>query len=90
MGVMVVLGAIFFLPPMRGHLEKGPRPAHPVGVWELLSRKDVQLSYLMSALVMMSGFILIPNIPAYVRAQPGLPARAAVEPVPRWVAWSAS
>jgi predicted MFS family arabinose efflux permease len=66
MGVLVVLGAIFFLPPVRGHLEKGPRPAHPVGVMELLGRKDVQLSYLMSSLVMMSGFILIPNIPAYV------------------------
>jgi predicted MFS family arabinose efflux permease len=66
MGMLVVLGAVFFLPPVRGHLDKGPRQAHPVSVWELLSRKDVQLSYLMSALVMMSGFILIPNIPSYV------------------------
>jgi predicted MFS family arabinose efflux permease len=65
MGLLVVLGAVFFLPPVRGHLE-GPRPAHPVGTFELLGRKDVQLSYLMSALVMMSGFILIPNIPTYV------------------------
>lgn len=66
MGMLVVLGAIFFLPPVRGHLDKGPRPAHPVGVLELLGRRDVQLSYLMSSLVMMSGFVLIPNIPAYV------------------------
>jgi predicted MFS family arabinose efflux permease len=42
-------------------------------VWELLSRKDVRLSYLMSALVMMSGFILIPNIPAYVVHNLGFP-----------------
>ncbi|WP_224249041.1 MFS transporter [Hyalangium gracile] len=73
MGLLVVLGAIFFLPPVRGHLEKGTRAEHPVGVWELLGRKDVQLSYLMSALVMMSGFILIPNIPAYVVHNLGYP-----------------
>ncbi|WP_255636613.1 MFS transporter [Hyalangium versicolor] len=73
MGVLVVLGSIFFLPPVRGHLEKGARRAHPVGVWELLSRKDVQLSYLMSALVMMSGFVLIPTIPPYVVHNLGYP-----------------
>lgn len=66
MGLMVVIGAIFFLPPLRGHLEKGPRPGHPVGAWELLGRREVQLSYLMSALVMMSAFVLVPNIPSYV------------------------
>jgi predicted MFS family arabinose efflux permease len=66
LGLLVVMGAIFFLPPLRGHLDKGPRPAHPVGVWELMSRRDVQLSYLMSAFVMMSGFVLVPNIPSYV------------------------
>jgi predicted MFS family arabinose efflux permease len=73
MGLMVVIVAIFFLPPVRGHLEKGDRPAHAVGVWELLSRRDVRLSYLMSALVMMSGFIIIPNIPAYVVHNLGFP-----------------
>lgn len=66
MGLLVVMGAIFFLPPVRGHLEKGSRPVHAVSVWELLSRRDVQLSYLMSALVMMSSFVLVPNIPSYV------------------------
>ncbi len=73
MGLLVVIVSIFFLPPVRGHLEQGNRPAHPVGVWELLSRRDVQLSYLMSALVMMSGFVLIPNIPAYVVHNLGFP-----------------
>jgi predicted MFS family arabinose efflux permease len=70
--MLVVLGALFFLPPVRGHLDRA-RPEHPVGVWELLGRKDVQLSYLMSSLVMMSGFILIPNIPAYVVHNLGYP-----------------
>jgi predicted MFS family arabinose efflux permease len=73
MGLLVVIVSIFFLPPVRGHLEKANRPAHPVGVWELLSRRDVQLSYVMSAFVMMSGFILIPNIPAYIVHNLGFP-----------------
>lgn len=73
MGLVVVIVAIFFLPPVRGHLEKEARQAHPVGVWELLGRRDVQLSYLMSAFVMMSGFIIIPHIPAYVVHNLGFP-----------------
>jgi predicted MFS family arabinose efflux permease len=73
MGVWVVLGSIFFLPPVRDHLDKGPRPAHPVGSLELLGRRDVQLSYLMTALVMMSGFMLVPNIPAFVVHNLGYP-----------------
>jgi predicted MFS family arabinose efflux permease len=73
MGLVVVIVSIFFLPPVRGHLEKENRPAHPVGVWELLSRRDVQLSYTMSALVMMSGFVIIPNIPAYIVHNLGFP-----------------
>jgi predicted MFS family arabinose efflux permease len=67
MGLLVVLGAVFFLPPVRGHLEEGRRRDHPVGIAELLQNRDVQVSYLMSALVMMGGFILIPNISAYVQ-----------------------
>ncbi len=73
MGLVVVITSIFFLPPVRGHLEKGNRPAHPVGVRELLSRREVRLSYLMSAFVTMSGFVLIPNIPIYVVHNLGFP-----------------
>lgn len=72
-GLLVVLGAIFFLPPMRGHLEEGRRQDHPVEARELLQNRDVQLSYLMSALVMMSGFVLIPNISGYVQQNLGYP-----------------
>jgi predicted MFS family arabinose efflux permease len=73
LGMLVVLGAVFFLPPVRGHLEEGRRRDHPVGVAELLRNRDVQVSYLMSALVMMGGFILIPNISAYVQENLGYP-----------------
>jgi predicted MFS family arabinose efflux permease len=73
LGLVVVVGAIFFLPPLRGHLESGPRPAHPVGAFELLGQREVQLSYLMSAFVMMGGFVLIPYIPPYVVNNLGYP-----------------
>ncbi|MBN1209907.1 MAG: MFS transporter [Myxococcaceae bacterium] len=73
LGLLVVLGAIFFLPPIRGHLEAARRRDHPVGAWELLGNRDVQLSYLMSAVVMMAGFVLIPNISAYVQQNLGFP-----------------
>jgi predicted MFS family arabinose efflux permease len=73
MGLLVVAGAIFFLPPVRGHLESGRQPVHAVGVMELLGRRDVQLSYLLTAVVMMASFIIIPNISAYVQKNLGYP-----------------
>jgi predicted MFS family arabinose efflux permease len=73
MGLLVVVGAIFFLPPLRGHLDSGPRPEHPVGTLELMGKREVQLSYLMSALVMMGGFVLIPYIPPYLVQNLGYP-----------------
>jgi len=73
LGLLVVLGAVFFLPPIRGHLEEERRQEHPVGTLELLQNRDVQISYLMSALVMVGGFILIPNISAYVQQNLGYP-----------------
>jgi predicted MFS family arabinose efflux permease len=63
-GLVVCALAIFLLPPMRGHLE---RARAPVRTLELVSRPLVQLSYLMTAVVMMAGFILIPNIAAYLQ-----------------------
>lgn len=70
LGVVVGVIAITLLPPMRGHLD---RPRSPVTATELVSRPLVQLSYLMTAVVMMAGFIVIPNIAAYVQLNLGLP-----------------
>ncbi|QSQ23631.1 MFS transporter [Pyxidicoccus parkwayensis] len=72
LGLLVAAGALFFLPPVRGHLESG-RPVHTVGVLELLSRADVQLSYLMTAVVMMASFVMVPNISAFVQQNLGYP-----------------
>lgn len=73
LGLLVAAAAIFYLPPVRGHLEPGRQAAHPVGVMELLGRRDVQLSYLLTALVMMAGFVIIPNISAYLQQNLGYP-----------------
>ncbi|MBZ4394457.1 MFS transporter [Myxococcus sp. MISCRS1] len=73
LGLLVVVGAIFFLPPMRGHLTGATGRAPSVGVLELLGRREVQLSYLMTAVVMMAGFVLIPNISAYLQQNLGYP-----------------
>lgn len=70
LGVVMGLIAIRLLPPMRGHLD---RPHATVTATELVSRPLVQLSYLMTAVVMMAGFIVIPNIAAYVQLNLGLP-----------------
>ncbi|MFP2963816.1 MFS transporter [Myxococcus sp. 1LA] len=72
-GLVVVLGAIFYLPPVRGHLEASAGPRPQVGMLELLGRRDIQLSYLMTAVVMMAGFILIPNLSAYLQQNVGYP-----------------
>ncbi|MBJ6759505.1 MFS transporter [Myxococcaceae bacterium JPH2] len=66
LGLLVVAGAIFLLPPVRGHLSPERQAARPVSVLQLLGRTDVQLSYLTTALVMMSAFMLIPNIAPYL------------------------
>jgi predicted MFS family arabinose efflux permease len=65
-GLLVTAGAIFLLPPMRKHLER-EKGEHQVTIVEILQRRVVLLSLLMTACVMMSGFILIPNIAAYLQ-----------------------
>jgi predicted MFS family arabinose efflux permease len=70
LGVVVTLGAVAMLPPMTGHLEQ--RFEHPVGTLELVRRPLVQTAYLLVALVMMAGFIVIPNISGYLQLNLGV------------------
>jgi len=75
-GVLVVGTAISWLPPMRAHLQRGghvPFEQAVREVKEILVRPVVQLSYLTTAVVMAGGFILIPNISAYVQDNLGYP-----------------
>jgi predicted MFS family arabinose efflux permease len=75
-GLVVVGLAVAALPPMRGHLRAGgPTPAGQAlrEAGEILRTPTVQLSYLTTAVVMAGGFILIPNISAYVQGNLGYP-----------------
>lgn len=72
-GLVVAAAAIFALPPMKGHLQG---VQHKVDVGELVSQPLVQLSYLMTAIVMMAGFVIIPNIAAYLQMNLGFPRSA--------------
>jgi predicted MFS family arabinose efflux permease len=72
-GLVVAAGAIFALPPMTGHLGKA---AHVVDVTALVAQPLVQLSYLMTAVVMMAGFVIIPNMAAYLQLNLGFPRTA--------------
>jgi predicted MFS family arabinose efflux permease len=71
LGLLLVAGAIFFLPPIRGHLER--KQAHTVTVGELFGRSDVLLSYTMTALLNAAGFVIIPNISGFVQHNLGAP-----------------
>lgn len=70
MGVLVVLGAVLLLPPMRGHL--GAARAR-VPLRALLGRREVQLSYTLTAVAMAAGFVVIPNFPSYLAQNLGYP-----------------
>ena len=69
-GLVVAAAAIFALPPMTGHLTKATQK---VDVGALLGQPLVQLSYLLTAIVMMAGFVIIPNIAAYLQLNLGFP-----------------
>lgn len=73
LGLVVVLGACFLLPSMRGHLDN--KQAHAVTVRELFSRTDVRLSYGMTLLSNMGAFLVVPNIAGYVVHNLNYPAK---------------
>jgi predicted MFS family arabinose efflux permease len=72
LGLLVGLSAVLLLPPMTKHLEQAGARA-PSAVADLLGRPLVWLSYSTTAAVMMSGFLLIPNLSAYLQQNLGYP-----------------
>lgn len=63
LGLVVALSAVFSLPTMRGHLAQAKTK---VSLRELIERPIVLQSYTMTAVVMMAGFVVIPNIASYM------------------------
>lgn len=72
LGVVVAMGAVFWLPPLTGHLAVAATRAQAT-TRDLARRPLVLLSWTLTALVMMAGFILIPNISAYMQGNVGVP-----------------
>ncbi len=64
LGLLVACFAVFYLPPLRGHLVARHEE---VSLKHLLRQRNVLLSWAMTFLVMSAGFIVIPNISAYVQ-----------------------
>jgi predicted MFS family arabinose efflux permease len=72
MGILITAGAAYYLPELRAHITAdGPQERPSLGA--LFARPVVRFSYLMTATVMMSGFILIPNFSAYFQGNLGYP-----------------
>ncbi len=73
LGLLITIGTIALLPPMRDHLQ-APRAAGGAAVTRRpLFRRTVVLSYLMTAATMGAGFLVLPNLSAYLQANLGLP-----------------
>jgi predicted MFS family arabinose efflux permease len=70
LGMAIAIFALAMLPPLRGHLAE--RHAE-VPLSHLLAQRNVRLSWVMTAVVMAAGFIVIPNISAYVQYNLGYP-----------------
>jgi predicted MFS family arabinose efflux permease len=64
LGLVVAFGAWRALPSMTSHLLMEQQ--HHVTTGELLAKPQVRWSYLMTATVMLAGFIVIPNISNYL------------------------
>ncbi|MCI0572895.1 MAG: MFS transporter [Myxococcaceae bacterium] len=76
LGAVVTAGAVFLLPPLTGHLQRGAGPEGLTGFTALLRRTDVQMAYALVAASMMGGFLVVPNISAYVQGNIGFPRSA--------------
>ncbi len=67
LGAVITLLAIARLPSMRGHLHKKGDGFHAASPLELAKNPTVIASYVAIAMMMMSGFVLIPNISSYLQ-----------------------
>lgn len=72
LGLLVAGAALALMPPMRGHLAPAAAPAAGAPAALFRSRPAV-FSLLASATSFFSGFAIIPNIPAHLQLDLGLP-----------------
>ena len=72
LALVASLGAWLVLPALRGHLARHQEPVLE-GIRNLLTRPLPLLSYTMTWTTMVAGFVLIPNIAAFVQNNLGYP-----------------
>jgi predicted MFS family arabinose efflux permease len=70
LGLLIALCAVFFLPPMRGHLE---HRSALLPLSRIAARPAVRLSWAMTFVTMAAGFVIIPNLATYAQLNLGYP-----------------
>lgn len=73
MGAFVIPASIYLLPPLTAHLARARQSNAVADLRKLSSTRLVTVSWTMTAVVMMAGFILIPNFPAYLTGNLSVP-----------------
>jgi predicted MFS family arabinose efflux permease len=73
LGLLITIGTIALLPRMRDHLNASRAAGATPPTRPPLFRRTVVLSYLMTAVTMGAGFLVIPNLSAYMQGNLGLP-----------------
>ena len=74
LGATLGAACVALLPSVRGHLERLRNSGTPeISLWALVSRREVTLSLSTIAATMMSSFLVIPNFPAYLQFNCGVP-----------------
>jgi predicted MFS family arabinose efflux permease len=73
LGGAVALFCAWLLPSLAEHRARAAAGETAATLGELLSRPTVLLSYAMTAALMAAGFLVIPNLPAYVQNNLGYP-----------------
>lgn len=70
-GAVIAVFAARLLPSFKGHIARAGQKQ--TSLRELASRRTVQLSWLMTAVVMTAGFAVIPNLSSYLQENLGYP-----------------
>lgn len=71
LGAVVLTFSVLLLPPLRGHITDRRRSLEDL--LGLVREPNVQLSFLMTAIVMSAGFVVIPNIASHLQFNLGVP-----------------
>jgi predicted MFS family arabinose efflux permease len=70
---VIGIAAWFALPPMRNHLTKAYDVRQVLPIRSLLSQAPVRVCYALFFCVLMSGFLIFPNISAFLQVNSGFP-----------------